>query len=493
VLNSVPAATPVSATVQSQVPAALAIAASPLSLAHIQQSDLSLKESMHWLALENWLHHCQTTVPTANSWVDVKGLIEASYHSRALQRWDLAYQLLCWPVGDRERPLHEQLSDWGHHRILIELWTPLLDQLDTTVNLVCLNELGHAHRQLGEFTTADTYHQRQLAIAQGGHNDYEVMRAWGGLGHLQATQHRFRSAIPYFAHQRLLAASCQATTYQIDALIITGRMQTISFRHQHRGFAHLNAALTLAQTHQDLILEARILSSLGDCHGYLGNHTKALPYLQRAVAATGFNGLKASDRILTLNALGFTYAHLGDTAGAVKTLQAALELARSCDLLRLELAVLHDLSLIESQFKGDFKAGVEFAQQALNLAQRFGNAYLILRMNASLAIYYAMQTEQALADRHFQAVRRAYPEWAHEIQPSEKVHILACIAQVKWLRGQRLSALLVVTYSLLLQPPWSSVNGRLVFKGAIATVFIRPTQKVLAWLQQQAKDRFRRP
>lgn len=162
--------------IQYQVPDALAIAPQPFSLAHIQQSDLSLKESMHWLALENWLHHCRVSLSTAQSLADVKGLIEASYHSRALQR-DLAYQLLCWPLGERGQPLHEQLSNWGHHRILIELWTPLQGRLDTPVELICFNELGHAHRQLGEFATAETYHQRQLAIAQSCHNDYEMMRA----------------------------------------------------------------------------------------------------------------------------------------------------------------------------------------------------------------------------------------------------------------------------------------------------------------------------
>ena len=447
--NSVPAVTPISPAVQSQVPAALASSASLLSLAHIQQSDLSLRESMHWLALENWLHHCQATVPTANSWVDVKGLIEASYHSRALQRWDLAYQLLCWPVGDRERPLHEQLSNWGHHRILIELWTPLQGQLDTKVDLICLNELGHAHRQLGEFATAETYHQRQLAISQSSHNDYEVMRAWGGLGHLHADRYQHRSALTSFKRQQLLAKACHASTYQIDALIKIARIRASAFGDHHGSLAALSTALAGAQILAQSSIKAQVFASLGCCHLWRGEYAKALSYLQQAMASVGYEALKASDQVMAWSDLGISYANCGQIQAAIEALQTAVRLARSREIPHSECVAWSHLSLIQSQFAGDLLAGIGAAKQALKVSQRLGDAYLMMRNKANLAIFYAAQLDVEQAEKYLQAVTEAYPRLAPEMQPSEKVHILACIARIQWLQGKRLQAFARVGYSLV--------------------------------------------
>jgi hypothetical protein len=90
---------------------------------------LSLPQTLQWLALENWLHSCAATVPTAQGWDDVKGLVEACYHGSQLQQWDLVYQLACWPIGPEQRPLYDCLEAWGQHQSQIAIFTTLQGKL----------------------------------------------------------------------------------------------------------------------------------------------------------------------------------------------------------------------------------------------------------------------------------------------------------------------------------------------------------------------------
>lgn len=88
-----PAPPPVSSVLTAVLPRSLTTADSQSLL---QRHDgLSLSATFQWLALENWLQSCAATVPTAQGWEDVKGLVEACYHGSQLKQWDLVYQLVC--------------------------------------------------------------------------------------------------------------------------------------------------------------------------------------------------------------------------------------------------------------------------------------------------------------------------------------------------------------------------------------------------------------
>jgi len=216
-----------------------------------------------------------------------------------------------------------------------------------------------------------------------------------------------------------------------------------------------------------------------------GDYASALAYHQQAVKSPGYAALPTSDQAMALHYLGMAQTHQDQVSTGLATCQQALDLAISHDLIRAEMHFLFDTSLLFSQFCRDVDTAIAHDDRSLCLAQRLNSPYHILRAHANLAIYYATQSEAVPAEHHFQIVAAQAPVLMPEMQPSETVHILACMAQIKWLRGQRLQALGLVAYCLMRQPPWNSVNGRMVLRGAIAALFVQPWQHFRAWWRSE--------
>ena len=267
-------------TMRQRLPADTGTVVATFNPAEMQRQGLSLRQMMHGLALENCLYHVAPSLPTATTLAEVQGLIEAIYHCRALQFWDMAQELMNWPIGAEQRPLYDQLGCWGCCRQQIELHQDLIGKLDAEVDLQSWNELGHAHRILGEFQTAQTYHEAQLHLAQTLSHAYEEMRAWGGLGHVFYDLCQFQQALVYLQQQLQQATACEAGPYQFDALVKLGRIYSIQFGRHRRGLPYLQQALTLAERLQDARLKTQALNHLagtGCCGSASGSSGPALP------------------------------------------------------------------------------------------------------------------------------------------------------------------------------------------------------------------------
>ncbi|MGP1385816.1 MAG: hypothetical protein ACTS2F_19820 [Thainema sp.] len=128
----------------------------------IKSSGTSIKQLAHQAALGNYLTYDTLSLANAAQFEDVKDLFEASYHARMLECWDLAYILMCWPVGVNQTPLHEQLKKWGKYRQQIELYQGIYGRIDYTIDLLCLNGIGRAYCYSGNFGKASAFHQKQL-------------------------------------------------------------------------------------------------------------------------------------------------------------------------------------------------------------------------------------------------------------------------------------------------------------------------------------------
>jgi tetratricopeptide (TPR) repeat protein len=445
--------------------------------------DLSLPQTLQWLALENWLHSYAATVPTAQGWDDVKGLVEACYHGSQLQQWDLVYQLACWPVGADQRPLHDCLESWGRHQSQIAIFTTLKGKLDDSVNLLCLDKLGHAHRHLGEYVQAQECHEAQLKLSQALGDRAAEMNAYWGLcitcsdtAYMSCTQWHGslgagKIARSYCQRYYALADQLGDIDHQARALYQWGR----TYRYQiasKQGIPFLNRALALAQTLPDRALEARILTELGSAHFFARHYTEAQHYLHATISLKEktYQGQRLEAKIwadLLLTLMNFLAENIDQGHQGLKRIMANCQDIHD---VSLKLFALHNIAVCLSQYSLDRDAAITYSQKALDLAQRFGFLRVMISNAGNLAVLHSLQQNTQAAQNHLQQAIALYHNYRPWLDREEKGIFLAYTAHAYWLQGQRLRGLFNLGCALVMLPPWSSVNGQLIWRKAVATL-----------------------
>ena len=480
-----PAPPSVSSVLTAVLPRSLASADSQTLLQGCD--DLSLPTKLQWLALENWLHSCATTVPTAQGWDDVKGLVEACYHGCQLQQWDLVYQLACWPVGADQRPLHDCLETWGQHQSQIAICTTLQGKLGHRVDLLCLDKLGHAHRHLGEYIQAQQYHEAQLKLAQSlGDRAAEMNAYWGlSISHLRtltecgSTQRWYGSlgtdkiTRSYCERYYALAHQLGDVYHQTRALYEWGR----TYRYDYplgckRGIPFLNHALDLVRIVDDRALEARVLTELGTAHFFARNYAEAQRCLQ-AVLTPKYQAWLTQEidaEIWAILTLSFTEFLTGNIAQGYQGLKQVMAKCQAIHDVQLELFTLTNIAVCLSQYTTDRKGAIEYTEKALNLALHHGLLQATLINTASLSVLYSLQQQPEVAQGRLQQAISLYHNYRPWLGREEKGIFFAYTAHAYWLQGQRLRGLFNLGRALVMLPPWSSVNGQLIWRKAVATL-----------------------
>ena len=163
-------------------------------------------------------------------------------------------------------------------------------------------------------------------------------------------------------------------------------------------------ALTLYRQAENRRGEAITLGHIGNCYKRLGDHARALDYLQRALKMKQELGERLEEG-KTLSHLGLVYWEMGQYEQAIQQLTRSIAIARELNDRQLEAAALNNLSLVYDE-QGDYRRSLEQYQRALELHRavnfvegenatlgNIGGVYLLLGQFREAMRYY----QQALA------------------------------------------------------------------------------------------------
>ena len=386
-------------------------------------------------------------------------------------------------MGADQRPLHDCLESWGQHPSQIAIFTALQGKLGEHVDLLCLDKLGHAHRHLGNYLQAQKCHEVQLKLAQDlGDHTAEMSAYWGLCTTCSDTAHMSCAqwhgsfgtgtmARSYFQRYYALADQLGDIDHQARALYQWGR----TYRYQiasKQGIPFLNRALALVQTLPDRALEARTLTELGSAHFFARHHTEAQRYLNAAIALKDQTyqgqGPKAdiwAELLLTL--MDFLAENIDQGYQGLKRIMGTYQAIHD---VSLELFALHNIAVCLSQYSLDRDAAISYSQKALDLAQRFGFLRVMISNAANLAVLHSLQHNNQAAQTYLQQAIALYHNYHPWLDREEKGIFLAYTAHAYWLQGQRLRGLFNLGRALVMLPPWSSVNGQLIWRKAVATL-----------------------
>jgi CHAT domain-containing protein/Tfp pilus assembly protein PilF len=150
--------------------------------------------------------------------------------------------------------------------------------------------------------------------------------------------------------------------------------------------------------------EAIILGLIGNCYKHLGDRTRALDLLNRALKIKQELGDRLEEG-KTISNIGLVYWEAGDYPKAIDHFNHAIAIAREVHEAHLEGAALNNLSLVYDE-KGEYKRSIEQYQKALALHRasnyregesdalgNIGGVYLLLGHYSDAINYY----QQALA------------------------------------------------------------------------------------------------
>jgi CHAT domain-containing protein/Tfp pilus assembly protein PilF len=113
--------------------------------------------------------------------------------------------------------------------------------------------------------------------------------------------------------------------------------------------------------------QAQVLRYIGNCHKRLGDHQKALEFLNRALALTRELHDRGSEG-RTLSNIGLVYWELADYTNAIASFSQAIDIARATANPQLEANALNNRSLVYDEI-GDFAHSLPGYQQALSIQQ----------------------------------------------------------------------------------------------------------------------------
>lgn len=435
------------------------------SLCKVMDQAGSMERVMHWLALDNWLRACADRLAEASTWEDVKGLVEACYHSQALGKWYMAYRFACWPVGVAAVPLVELLFDWGYFQKVLGLFEPLVGQVSPAIDLECFGYLAQAHRLLGDCQRSQDLCQKQLQLAQQRGALRAEYQALDGLGRLATQQYRYRDAAVYFRQSYRVALMLRDVEAQVTALCNMGG-GLIQHSTLGQKLGHLEQAAALAESVHNEQLKNRVNLVLGINYFWVRRYSEAQALLERIRLPNYPFGEDETD-LRALIHLSLTYYCLGDEDAALAGFHEAFLWVRETRNLFAEMSVLANMAVLLSQHQLDLPTATRYVERSLQIAQKLGNQAVIVRLQAQLAGLYLLMGDR---DRAAIALKKAlflYRQSRDAIDADGKAVFLAYIAQARWLRGERLWAIAVLLKSFVVYPPWQNPNGQLILERAL--------------------------
>ncbi len=419
----------------------------------------------HYIAVENWLTEYKPK-PNATNLEKVRGSLEAFHHLCEVEAWETASKILFLePNLPNTKELHKQLGTWGYYREQVELYSRLLNKSNPELDCILLRGLGWGYCYLGKPNLAITYHQQLLDIACKTHNRKAEVQARRGLGRVYSWFIGQNStALQYHQQQLEIAREIgdpEEEGYALDELahVYCGLQQ------YHNCIKYAQQGLIIAREIGNQEMEIEISSGIGSTYIFMGQHHKAIPPLLQALDVSKKNNNRRQEWS-TLYHLYTCYCSLGQYQVAIEYGDKALEIVREIGDKCGEGRTLGFLAIAYS-LSGQYDLAIRYFQSDLTLNSQIGHQQREGFNLVNLAYCYGCLKQHEEAISYSQEAMRIACETHHQ---ELRGLAIATLGNSYWHQGQYIRGLLLVGKSLLVNPPWQSNNGQIIFKKAIEII-----------------------
>jgi tetratricopeptide (TPR) repeat protein len=130
------------------------------------QEDEIIWKATEVKAAELWLNDYQPE-ESAENLEKVLGYLEAFYHYCDAKNWEKAKQIIQTRLEvTSNKELHDQLFTWAYYDQITNIFSLLLDKLDTRVNIICHKVLAQVYDIRENYQKAIYHHHQGLIIAK---------------------------------------------------------------------------------------------------------------------------------------------------------------------------------------------------------------------------------------------------------------------------------------------------------------------------------------
>ncbi|MUG93389.1 tetratricopeptide repeat protein [Scytonema sp. UIC 10036] len=426
-----------------------------------------LKAAFYWLNVYN-------PEPETSRLEQVRGYLEAFHHLCEISAWRSAYQILFTPTKTADaKQLYEQLRSWGYYSEQIELFSRLLGKLDSEVDCFCLQGLGRAYAYLDRVPQAMSYYKQQLELAKEIGNRQAEAQALGGLVGVYSSLGQHQTVLNCLQKQLTVACEIKASKEEGQALGGLGAYAILRGNYR-RGIKYCQQALAIAQSIDDEELSALVLGWMGGTYLSRGKYKLAIEYLQQQLAISTQIGNQCQ-RYLASYYLGNAYNLIKQPQLAIEYLSATLNFARETSSKATEASALTALGSVYADIK-QYRDALKYYQQALEISRAIANPTTEAGILFNLCYCYGCLKQPDLAIEYLQQAQAI----SRETDSKEaKERELACLANLYFHQDRYFQSLWLVMQSLVILPPWTSANSRLILERTLAET-IRFFRRLLA-------------
>lgn len=432
-----------------------------------QLTNVSPWQFAHYIAIENWLTAYKPKSDATNL-EKVRGYLEAFHHLCEVEAWEQASKILfLHPNLPTTQALHKQLGTWGYYREEIELYSRLLNKSNQDLDCILLHGLGWAYCYLGKGEKAIEYHQQLLDIACKIHNRKVEAQAQRGLGRAYSWYlGQFQTALQYHHEQLAIAREIRDQEEEGYALDELAYIYTL-LGHYQKSLEYAQQALTIAREISNQPMEIKISSTIGNTYLVMGQPRKAIEPFSQLLDLSR----KISDRHqewTALNNLGKIYCCLTQPQAGIEFCEQALDIIRQIGDQVGESKTLECLGAIYSRLR-QYNTAIQYFKPVLMIHRQVGNREAEGLTLLNLSYCYGCLKYHRKVIRYCHQVMKI----ALEINDQRfRGLALTILANSYWYQGKYITGLFLVVKSMLINPPWKSEMGQLIFKKAIETFSI---------------------
>ena len=336
----------------------------------IHLDELPIEQLDHYIAIENFLTDDEVSPPNVDNLEKVRGYLEAFYHLANMADWERAKEVLFIRLDvPTNEELHSQLSIWGYHHKLIDLYSNLLDKLLPKLNAICWNGRGRSYFFLGDYTSAINAYECSLKIANDLQNNQlqsTILRNIGGAYHLLGN---YQEAIDLYQQSLTIARKIQDRLLESTALGNLG-VTYHSLGEYQKSIDYQHQRLKIVRKIQDRQGEKDLLGNLGNDYLRIGNYKKSIECYEQVLNITRETQNRNGEG-MALNNLGYAYHCLEDYSQAVKYYKQSLVIKREIGDRPGEGNALCNLGTTLMQIK-QYSEAKEALQTSENICRQIG-------------------------------------------------------------------------------------------------------------------------
>lgn len=257
----------------------------------------------------------------------------------------------------------------------------------------CLNKIGVSYFNLGEFEKADAYIKRSLKHSKMSKDTSNSINCYLNLGNIYFHQSEYNKAILYF--DKALQLSEEAEKTYVHGIILASIGKSLnSINNKQKAKAYFFEALRIVEQYQNE-------SFVPTCYLYLADIYISESQLDSAFVMIS----KAKQAVKNTNSIILRLSVLQNEANllslndknveALRIYKEVNEISNAQNLASFHMEA--SLSIAELYFKmKDFNQAEEYAQKAINLAERLGSKEV--HSNALKILYKVNKAKGNVAD-----------------------------------------------------------------------------------------------